>query len=98
MKIQLDTDAKTITVNETVNLKDLINLAKKILPNGEWQEFSLQVDVKKEINTIPIYIDRWPYPNYPWYTNQPCVNDTGENGNLNSGKYNIEFDNGLLYG
>jgi len=70
MKIQLDTYNKIIKIENSVNLGDFVNLIKKILPNGEWKEFKL------EVNSIiqsyePIIIEPYklfnPYYPWPWY-------------------------------
>lgn len=74
MKIKLDTEEKTIQVESNVNLGELINSLRKLLPNGAWKEFELKPEVIN--NTIwpsPIiikeneYIQRWPHNNFPWY-------------------------------
>jgi hypothetical protein len=36
MKLQLDTDKKTIKIDESVKLTKLMQVVKKLLPNGEW--------------------------------------------------------------
>jgi len=73
MKIKLDTEQKTIQVESNVNLGELINSLRKLLPNGLWKKFELKSEV---INTTiwpnPIiikekqYIERWPHDNYPY--------------------------------
>lgn len=78
MKIQLDTDNKTIKIEDSVNLGDFINYIKKILPHGEWKDFKL------EVNTIiswvnPIVIEPYkpysPYYPWPWYCSTGGYND-----------------------
>lgn len=98
MKIQLDTNTKTIKVEETVNLGELIELLKKMLPNGEWKDFGL--DTQTTINWTPNPIQ--PYqPVYPWW-DQPWITYQTTDGtsnveseppvlySINSGVYNIE--------
>jgi hypothetical protein len=71
MKLQLDTRTKIITIEEDVNLKELYNLLNKILPNGEWEEYSLNRG-NLVFQTQPIIIQ--PYvqePFYPWWGVQP---------------------------
>ena len=62
MKIQLDTEAKTVTIEETVSLNEFINFIKNILPNS-WKQYYLKVSV---INNwaYPIVIEKgnWPTP------------------------------------
>ena len=64
MKITIDTTAKIITVEESVNIGDLIKELKKILP--DYKEFTL---VQKE--TIWQY-----YPYYPIYQEQNPLQPT----------------------
>ena len=55
MKLQLDTTAKTIKIEETVNLGEFIEKVEMLLPNGQWKEYKLEVSI---INnwTSPIII------------------------------------------
>ncbi len=69
MKIQLDYDAKIITLEDNVNLSDFFDKIKKILPDfKEWK-----LNTQTTINwTNPITIPHIPYyPRpynpYPWY-------------------------------
>lgn len=67
MKLQIDTENKTIKIEEKVNLFDLMNKLQSLFPNDIWQEYTL------ESNTItnwinPVYIS--PYQqiwNKPYY-------------------------------
>lgn len=71
MKIQLDTTAKTIKVEESVNLKELTDALEKLLPNGEWKEFKLETNTVIQNFSSPIVIRdaSWPYwYNAPWYS------------------------------
>lgn len=63
MKIQLDTTAKTIKVEDEVNLGELMETIQKILPDN-WKEFKVMPSVITNWSN-PIYIDRW-HPS-PWY-------------------------------
>jgi hypothetical protein len=71
MKLQINTETKTIKIEDKVNLTELFDLLNKMFPNQEWREFSLETN-----NTIidwkqPIVINYPPYPNYqiyPWIT------------------------------
>ena len=53
MKIQLDTENKTIKLGKDVVLSKLIETLEKLLPNGEWKEFTL------ETHTV---IRQWSHP------------------------------------
>ena len=71
MKLQLDTSAKTIKVDENVNLGDLVKHLDKLLPKdspfGHWKEYEIQTNVTINNWSNPIIIDRWQ-PSYPWYS------------------------------
>ena len=45
MKIQIDTDNKKITVEETVKLIDLFDFLDNLLPDSKWKEYSLESKV-----------------------------------------------------
>lgn len=71
MKIQLDTTNKTIKVEESVNLKELTEALEKLLPNGEWKEFTLHTNTVIQNFSSPIIIREQRYPywwNSPWYS------------------------------
>ena len=83
MKIQLDTENKTITIEEDIKLHDFHEQINTLLPGGLWREFTLKVGkIKKWKNPIvvnppnttqpwnPVQPNENPYPGYPqiWYT------------------------------
>jgi len=106
MKLQIDTNNKTITIDENVLLKNLIEELDKIFPNGSWKYFILLTNpIINWINPIVIepYVPNFPYPTYPWitYGNTGTSIDNSNTDlnriNYNTGTYNIEFkeiDNG----
>ena len=67
MKIQLDTENKTITINEDIKLHDFHEQINVLLPGGLWREFTLKVG---KINKWkdPIIVDPYKPPNInqPW--------------------------------
>jgi hypothetical protein len=68
MKFKIDTENKTITINEAVNLKELFDIIKSMFPE-DWKEYNLIV----ETNFITTPLDIKPYPwnePHPW---QPVV-------------------------
>lgn len=77
MKIQLDTDSKIIKLESDVKLSRLIETLEKLLPKGEWKQFTLETNtvihnwktpyVFREIDIQPVPY----YPTYPWYWNNP---------------------------
>ena len=97
MKLQLDTTAKTIKLETAVNLKDLLELLEKLLPNGEWKKFILEANTTINNWSAPIIIRQSPtYPQYPWITyNTYTVGDVpnitaSTQYSLNAGIYNVE--------
>ena len=98
MKIQLDTTAKQIKIEETVNLGELTEALERLLPNGVWKEFKLETHTS--INwTNPIVIEPYrpynpnPYPwwQQPWITYGTSTDIEAKNYSLNSGTYNVEM-------
>jgi hypothetical protein len=94
MKIQLDTKAKTIKVEEDVKLEELIKLFEKILPKGEWKGFKLLTNVTISHWSNPIYIREYPYTYYPWVTTTSTYGTAqcGGNSNATSGSCTANAD------
>jgi hypothetical protein len=70
MKIQLDTDNKTIKLDSDVKLSELIETLEKLLPKGLWKNFTLETNVTINNWSNPIVIERKTVPYYPpgiWY-------------------------------
>ena len=69
MKIQLDTENKTIKLESEVVLSKLVETLGKLLPNGEWKKFTLQTNTVIQNWGSPIVIhDHYPRPYWqPWY-------------------------------
>jgi hypothetical protein len=93
MKVQLDTDQKTIKIEESINLHEMIKIVKKILPNGEWKEFKVETGVNIVwginpffYNTAPYVYKGDPYP-YPWSSN---IATYSTNGLTAGGLFNIQ--------
>jgi len=102
MKIQLDTDAKTIKIEESVNLNKLYEMLDKLLPRGAWKEYSLEsVVITNWSNPIWVEPMRTPVNPFPqWnepfiYDQGPATTITGTDVNLDitKGVYNIELVN-----
>lgn len=73
MKLQLDTNSKTIKLEESINLGEFQELLEKILPNDQWKEYKLETNTTISWQS-PIIIDRYnPAPYYPWWSPQPYV-------------------------
>lgn len=79
MKIQLDTEAKEIRIEESVLLSELINILEGLLPNGLWKEYKLVITI----------IQNWSYPIvYPQPHNP--YNPPYKRGDITCGTFNIE--------
>jgi hypothetical protein len=106
MKLQLDTVGKTIKVEGVVNLKELYDALQKLLPQEEWEGFTLESNTT--ITWInPITINPWIYPinPYPWWGSPIITCGTAQGGSggntltssgsvnyaLNQGIYNIQI-------
>jgi hypothetical protein len=89
MKIQLDTTAKTIKVEEEVNLGELFDMLSKLLPDDLWKEYSVETNTTITWSS-PIYIERTVYPQPYWYgqpwitygSNEMTINSTSDHTNL----------------
>ena len=99
MKLQLDTENKTIKLESTVELSKLVDTLESLLPNGLWKEFTLEANTTITHWSQPYIIKEVhghePYV-YPWWKDQITYMATNKNdanysvGMLNAGKYNIE--------
>ena len=90
MKLQIDTQAKSIKIENDIKLSVLISNLKKMFPNNEWKNFTLVTNTIIEHWSSPIIIKEYPrrYPyEYPWYNHgdQACE--------LKSGTYNVDLSN-----
>lgn len=65
MKIKIDTDNKTITIEEPTNMGSLFDTLETLLPHGLWREFKLETNmINNWMN--PIVIKEYPvYPSSP---------------------------------
>ena len=103
MKIQLDTLAKTIKLENDVLLGDFFEKIMTILPNDSWKEFKLITKTKIEWrNPYPIIVKEiqpWIYPTQPsvptwpwWLPHTICEADNNiTKWEYNPGVYNIEL-------
>jgi hypothetical protein len=66
MKFQIDTENKTIKIEEKINAKELFDKLQKMFPKREWEKYELLFEVINNWNS-PVIIDRWTNP-YPWCT------------------------------
>ena len=82
MKLQFDTTAKTIKIEEAVNLGELMEKLEMLLPNGQWKEYKLEVTLISNWG-FPIIIEHpIPFTNpYQPFWQQPIITcmDTSNN-------------------
>lgn len=72
MRIKVDTDSKVIHLEQSAKLTELFSLVKKLFPNDEWKQYSL------EAVTV---INNWNNPIYvPWEPQQPILPWTVSSG------------------
>ena len=93
MKIQIDTSAKAIRLLEDVYIGELISTLKKLLPNNEYKEFTIQYAGEilwKDVIFVPWRADP---PIYPWYNTKDITvksSTTTTTPELINGIYNVE--------
>ena len=99
MKMQIDTDKKTVKIESDVSLSELFNTLKKLFPNNEWKDFTLVSSSTITYWREPLIIreierERWPTPWQPWYSTRLANKNTGDTQktqSLKSGIYNVEI-------
>ena len=96
MRLQLDTEAKTIKIENNVKISELIATLKKLMPQGEWKEFELQTNTVINHWSNPVVINDWTYP----YYRQPFYCKTGYQIDVNVGKnqFTMATDTNKSYG
>lgn len=74
MKARIDTKAKTIAIEESVSMEDLLKFAK-FVGGDDWKAWKIETNVKFEIASSPIVIREYgnPWHGPYWYGtgNQP---------------------------
>ena len=66
MKLQLDTQAKTIKIEGEVKLGELFTTLEQLLPKNAWKEFTLEANTVINNWNTPIVIHE-PIYQYPWW-------------------------------
>jgi hypothetical protein len=61
MKLQIDTKARTIKIDENVKFNELIKVLDKLLPK-EWKEYTLESNCTITWGTYPVYLWTWREP------------------------------------
>lgn len=69
MKVQLDSETKVIKVEGAPKFAELVDFLEKILPNGEWKEYSIETNTVINNWGNPYIIEKYyPYNYQPyWY-------------------------------
>ncbi len=86
MKAKIDTSEKTITLEESINIGELLRVMKKLFPHGLWKEFTLETNVYAS----------WSYPNWTYIDCSPTVTlptqpwITCASTNASSGTYTVD--------
>lgn len=102
MKLQLDTENKTIKIEGDVEFNELLKVLKKLFPNGEWKEYTLKTSTVINNWSNPIVIKEYRDKYYPWYytnitTNKhDCATNSGKStfymkGTTNDSVFNIQY-------
>lgn len=68
MRIQIDTELKTIRLEQSAKITELLDVVKKLLPENEWKKYTLETNVVINNWSNPIYIDRYIPYTYPGWT------------------------------
>ena len=73
MKLTIDTENKTIKLEEQVGLKELSETLIKLFPNQEWKEYDL---IPNTVVSTP-WVPTNPWDTHtgtrPWWLDQPTV-------------------------
>jgi hypothetical protein len=82
MRLQVDTKAKAITVEDNVNLFELVTWMKQVFPKGLWKKFTVRSNTTFYWNTHPVYtytnhVGKWDLDNVMCTTeaNNTLMND-----------------------
>lgn len=59
MKLQIDTAAKTIKLEQSAKITEILSVVKKLLPN-DWKDYSLEAVVVLNNWYEPITFPTWP--------------------------------------
>lgn len=90
MKLQIDTENKTIKLDHSVNLEEFFDKVDALFPEDEWRDYTLETDVAFPWTNPIVIRDLQPpvYPHpYPWWINDPTY-ITCDN---TSSVYNVEY-------
>lgn len=96
MKIQIDTNLKTIKLEDSVNIGEFYEMMEKLFPDGQWKEFRLEANTVIDGWMNPIIINKnIPVLPYPWIPNIPSpylVTCDYQSTNQQNGVYNVAIN------
>lgn len=101
MRIRIDTEEKTISLDEAVNIGELLDRLKEWFSEEDLRSFKLEVKQEINWNPNPIIIERGPsiFPPYrqPWYE-QPYItyNDSAPHSNTMENNTSMEYSHRTL--
>ena len=95
MKIQIDTENKTIKLENEVLLSDLVTTLGRLLPNGEWKKFTLETHTTITHWHEPYIVETYPRRrwDFPWYYNS---NSMKVDNNATTAMYKADNNSSLL--
>ena len=89
MKIQIDTDRKTLRIEGDVYVTEFIAKVKSLFPNGKWKEYKLETNVEI-VWSNPIYLGGWSDKPYPWIYPVTYTNTDASTFTAIESVYNVE--------
>lgn len=89
MKIQIDTNAKTIKIEGEPLLSELFDALDSLFPKQSWKEYKLETNTIITYWNEPYYIYPYRPYSYPWYADSPTIKHS--DGIVNTGVYNVEL-------
>lgn len=94
MRITIDTNLKTLTVDHSINMKELINTLQKLLPDFAWEEYTLMPKTEGSEGLYPYIQPRV----YPWTTIGPLPITVGDEPEwiVRPGEYTFQVDPDFL--
>lgn len=94
MKLQLDTTNCLITIEESVNLGEFIDILEKLLPDGMWKKFKIETKIINNWSN-PIIINPYiPYnPTDMWQKPWITYNQSNTTSSLIDDVYSINITN-----
>ena len=105
MKLQINTENKTIKIDSNILLSELFNALESLFPDGAWGELTLEVNSTISTNWANSIVIPWVRPYWPagtetpkrWWDDRPWYNITYTSSGsiepqitLTAGTFNVE--------